>query len=181
MPPRAHAPCPSTCPPTGPQIRDPERETALSLLFGAHHPQLVRLALVLGADSDAEDVVADAFCELYRRWSGVRDRGAAYAYLRATVRNLVRLRIRRLRVERRRSARHAVWVESAEAAAVWRDEQRRVVAALRRLAPRQREAIVLRYWLDLHEADVARAMGISRGAVKSHTSRAMAALSEQLA
>jgi RNA polymerase sigma factor (sigma-70 family) len=52
------------------------------------------------------------------------------------------------------------------------------VEALERLAPRQREAIVLRYWMDLKEAEIAAAMGISCGAVKTHTSRAMGALSQ---
>jgi RNA polymerase sigma factor (sigma-70 family) len=55
-------------------------------------------------------------------------------------------------------------------------ERRRVVTALRDLPERQREAIVLRYYAGLSEAEIAGSMGISRGAVKSHTARGMAAL-----
>lgn len=55
-----------------------------------------------------------------------------------------------------------------------------MVAALRGLPDRQRQALVLRYWLDLSEADVAATMGISCGAVKSHTARGMAALTKAL-
>jgi RNA polymerase sigma factor (sigma-70 family) len=55
-------------------------------------------------------------------------------------------------------------------------ERKQVVTALRSLPPRQREALVLRYYGDLSEAQIALAMGISRGAVKSHTARAIASL-----
>ena len=59
-------------------------------------------------------------------------------------------------------------------------EQRSVAGALRRLPERQREALVLRYYLDLSEAEIAAAMGISRGTVKSATSRALAAVGRTL-
>ncbi|MEH1127582.1 sigma factor-like helix-turn-helix DNA-binding protein [Micromonospora sp. CPCC 206061] len=60
------------------------------------------------------------------------------------------------------------------------DDQRALVAALKELPTRQREALVLRHWLGLREAEIAAAMGISCGAVKSHTSRGMAALTRVL-
>ncbi|WP_235609268.1 sigma-70 family RNA polymerase sigma factor, partial [Frankia casuarinae] len=59
-------------------------------------------------------------------------------------------------------------------------EQRAVVVALQRLSPRQREALVLRYWLDLKESEIAAVMGISCGAVKSHVARGMTALSRAM-
>ena len=65
---------------------------------------------------------------------------------------------------------------SAEHGAITPLERSAVVAALRALPARQREALVLRYYGDLSEAQIASAMGISRGAVKSHTARAMSAL-----
>ena len=65
---------------------------------------------------------------------------------------------------------------SAEQGALVLLERHAVVAALRELPEQQREAIVLRYYADLSEAQIATAMGISRGAVKSHTARGMAAL-----
>jgi RNA polymerase sigma factor (sigma-70 family) len=67
-------------------------------------------------------------------------------------------------------------VPSAEHGALVSLDRDRVVAALQGLTARQREAIVLRYYADLSEAEIATAMGISRGAVKSHTARGMAAL-----
>jgi RNA polymerase sigma factor (sigma-70 family) len=69
---------------------------------------------------------------------------------------------------------------SAETWVELREDQREVAAALAGLPPRQRQALVLRYWLDLREADVAAAMGISSGAVKTHVSRGMAALHRAL-
>jgi RNA polymerase sigma factor (sigma-70 family) len=71
-------------------------------------------------------------------------------------------------------------VASAEAGALAIIEHEAVVAALRTLPARQREALVLRYYGELSEAEIAEAMGISRGAVKSHTSRGVAALRDVL-
>jgi RNA polymerase sigma factor (sigma-70 family) len=70
--------------------------------------------------------------------------------------------------------------ESAEARALLSEEQRAVARAIRGLPDRQREALVLRYYLNLSEADTAEAMRVSRGAVKSATSRALAALGRRL-
>ena len=161
-----------------------DREAAVSALFASERPQLVRLAVLLGAEADAEDVVAEAFCELYRRWPLLRDPGSARAYLRSVVCNLVRMRLRHLQVVRR----HEQGGEpgradtgSAEQEVVLREDHREVVEALRSLPPRQRQALVLRYWLDLREVEVAAAMGISCGAVKAHTSRGVATLSRRLA
>lgn len=163
-------------------LRDAEREIAIARVFDAHHAQLVRLAALLGAGCDAEDVVAEAFCQLYRRYGKLRSPDAASAYVRGSVVNLVRMRLRHLKVVRRHQASSLPPGEelSAEHEAIGREDQRAVVAALERLAPRQREAIVLRYWLDLKEAEIADAMGISCGAVKTHISRAMASLTESV-
>ena len=159
-------------------LREAEREAAIARVFDQSHAQLVRLAALLGAGPDAEDVVAEAFCQLYRRWPKLRSPEAAPAYVRGAVVNLVRMRWRHLQVVRRhrdRDLRPSDTV-SAEHVVLDREDQRAVVTALEELAPRQREAIVLRYWMDLKEAEIAAAMGISCGAVKSHTARAMAAL-----
>jgi RNA polymerase sigma-70 factor (sigma-E family) len=161
-------------------LRDLEREGRISALFDRHHTELVRLAVLLGAAGDAEDVVAEAFCELYRRWARLRDPGAAPAYLRSVVCNLVRMRLRHLQMVRRHVEPLPLDVGSAEQEVVVREDHREVVDALRALPDRQRQALVLRYWLDLKESEVAAAMGISAGAVKSHTSRGMAALTRML-
>ena len=70
--------------------------------------------------------------------------------------------------------------ESAEARALLGEEHREVLAALRRLPDRQREAVVLRHCLDLKEAEVAEAMNVSRGTVKSSSHRGLAALAKIL-
>ncbi|MFC5730149.1 MULTISPECIES: RNA polymerase sigma factor [Nocardioides] len=160
--------------------REQERDDAVEQLFHSHRAGLVRLASLLGAESDAEDVVAEAYWQLYRSWNKLRSPDAALSYLRGVIVNLVRMRTRRLIVSRR----HVEWappeVDSAENEAMLRDDQRAVVAALRKLPARQREALVLRYWGSLKEAEIAEAMGISAGAVKSHVSRGMAALTTEL-
>jgi RNA polymerase sigma factor (sigma-70 family) len=90
------------------------------------------------------------------------------------------MRLRHLQVVRRSPDPVEDRAASAEALVMAREDQRAVVRALAALPDRQREAVVLRYWLDLREAEVAAAMGISAGAVKTHTSRAMAALTRAL-
>jgi RNA polymerase sigma-70 factor (sigma-E family) len=161
-------------------MRDLEREAQVSALFDRQHTELLRLAVLLGADGEAEDVVAEAFCELYRRWPRLRDPQAAPAYLRSVVCNLVRMRLRHLQVVRRHADPPPLDAGSAEQEVVLREDQREVVEALRALPDRQRQALVLRYWLDLRESEVAAAMGISCGAVKAHTARGMAALTRLL-
>ncbi|MFG2037912.1 RNA polymerase sigma factor [Dactylosporangium sp. NPDC048998] len=159
---------------------DLEREAALARLFDTNHTSLLRLAVLLGAEGEAEDVVSEAFYELYRRWHRLRSHDAALSYLRAVVCNLVRMRVRRLQVARKHSEQVIESVGSAEAEVVLREDQRALVEAIKRLPARQREALVLRYWLDLRESEIAAAMGISAGAVKSHTSRGMATLTRLL-
>jgi RNA polymerase sigma-70 factor (sigma-E family) len=166
-------------------LRDLEREAAMAALFDAHHTQLIRLALLLGAEHDAEDLVSEAFCELHRRWRRLRSPEAAPAYLRSIVCNLARMRIRHLQVRRRHAHEEADGLgertmESAESSALLHEDQRRVIAALQSLPNRQREALVLRYWLDLKETEIAESMGISVGAVKSHIFRGMSALSARI-
>lgn len=159
-----------------------ERERAVAALFDEHHLPLVRLAALLGAD-DAEDIVAEAFYQLYRRWRRLRSTDAAAAYLRSVVCNLTRMRIRHLQVVRRHLEHGVSATEhtaSVEVEAVLRDDQRALVEAIKDLPARQREALVLRYWLDLRERDIASAMGISAGAVKAHLSRGMASLTKKM-
>ena len=159
-----------------------DRDRAVEVLFATHHLAMTRLAVLLGAD-DAEDVVAEAFYQLYRRWPRLRSAEAAAAYLRSVVVNQTRMRIRHLQVVRRHAARVAGrpdHVESGEVQVVLRDDQQALVAAVRALPDRQREALVLRFWLDLREREIADAMGISTGSVKTHVSRGLAALSLDL-
>ena len=144
-------------------------------LFHGHFVTMTRLAAILGAD-DPEDVAQEAFVRLHRRSRTLRDAHASVGYLRTTVVNLSRSRVRHLAVVRRSSPVPSPDAESAEHQAVRREDARELVVALGHLSTRHREALVLRYWLDLSEAEMADAMGVSRGTVKSHVSRGLDAL-----
>ena len=153
----------------------------LTVLYTAHYRGLVRLAAYLTGDRDnAEEVVQDAYVKVLGRWGGIRDLDKAEAYLRQAVVNLSRSRLRHRVVVERHAPTTTPDTASAESAAVDLDERRALLAAIAALPRRQREAVVLRYYADLSEAQTAHAMGISAGAVKSHTSRAMAALRDLL-
>jgi RNA polymerase sigma factor (sigma-70 family) len=144
-------------------------------LFHGHFSALVRLAAMLGAD-DPEDVAQEAFVRLHRRSRALRDPHAATGYLRTTVVNLTRSRHRHLSVVRRLAPAAPADVASAEHDAVRRESHRELLDAVGRLSSRHREALVLRYWLDLGEAEMAEVMGVTRGTVKSHVSRGLDAL-----
>jgi RNA polymerase sigma-70 factor (sigma-E family) len=155
----------------------------LADLHREHYASLVRLAsLVLGDVGLAEQVVQDAFVKLHLRWGGLRHLDRAPAYLRSCVLNGARSQLRRQKVRDRYDARRTVAPAAGtpEASAVAADEQDRMVAALRRLPERQREALALRYFLDLPEAEIAVTMGVSAGSVKTHVHRGLAALAQLL-
>jgi len=149
-------------------------EEGVAGLFRARYPEMVRLADLLGAD-DPEDIAQEAFARLLRKHGSLRNPDAALAYVRASVCNLTRNRHRHLRVVRLRTP-SAPPEASSEQAAILREDHREVIAALAQLPSRRREAIVLRYWLDLSEREIAAAMGVSQGTVKSNVSRGLAAL-----
>lgn len=154
---------------------------AVTALYEAHALGLVRLAVVMTGDQgSAEDIVQDAFLGLYRRWDSLTDLPYPLAYLRASVLNGCRTALRRRSRADRAHYLSEVPSESAETRALLSEEQRAVARAIRDLPGRQREALVLRYYLNLSEADTAEAMRVSRGAVKSATSRALATLGRRL-
>jgi RNA polymerase sigma-70 factor (sigma-E family) len=152
-----------------------EPAEAVTALYQAHALGLIRLAVVmLGDRPAAEDVVQEAFCGLYRRWHHLSDTGKALSYVRSSVingcRSVLRRRMRQAGLPGEPPG------ESAESAALVGEEHRQVLTAIRRLPSRQREVLVLRFYLDLDEGEIAASMRISRGTVKSTTSRALAAL-----
>ena len=167
---------------------------AVTALYAEHALGLVRLAVVITGDRQAaEDIVQDAFLGLYRRWDRVPDMTAPLAYVRVSV-------VNGCRTAMRRRSRLGSWPDagaadghheidpaagfgppagqalSAEATVLLSEEQRAVAAALRKLPRRQREAAVLRYYLDLSVEETAQVMGVSAGTVKSATHRALAAV-----
>jgi RNA polymerase sigma factor (sigma-70 family) len=153
-------------------------ESYVEVLFRARYLEMVRLAGLLGAD-EPEDIAQEAFTRLMNKDPDLDDAQAALGYLRAIVVNLTRNRHRHLRVVRLRGPAAAA-PESCEQATVAFEDHQEVIAALAGLPSRRREAIVLRYWLDLPEREIAAAMGVSPGTVKSHLSRGLAALARTL-
>jgi RNA polymerase sigma-70 factor (sigma-E family) len=157
------------------------REAALAALFRDHYANLVRLASLLADDQGAaEEVVQEAFVGLFRRWDRLEDIEAAPGYLRTTVVNLARSRLRHRAVRRRHRPELLPDAPSPEVGVLARDEERVVLAAIGRLPRRQRECLVLRYYLDLGQAETAVMLGISEGSVKSHTHRGLKALAVAL-
>jgi len=162
--------------PTGPATSWAADE-AVTHLYAAHYRSLVRLAALLLRDiSVAEEVVQDSFVAMHGAWRRLADPDRALAYLRQSVVNRSRSALRHRTVVARHAPRPAPDAASAEHGAMVALEHAEVIAALRQLPHRQREVLVLRYYADLSEADIADAIGITRGAVKSHASRGMAAL-----
>jgi len=161
----------------GPVQTEWDADRAVTALYSEHYRSLVRLAALLVRDvATAEEVVQDSFVAMHGGWRQLRDSDKALSYLRQSVVNRSRSALRHQVVVDRNAPKPSPGMPSAEHAAITVLERSAVVAALRALPPRQREALVLRYYGDLSDAQIAVAMGISKGAVKSHTARAMIAL-----
>jgi len=161
-----------------------DADQALEQLYAAHWRSLVRLAVLLVHDNGlAEEVVQDAFIAVHDRWHRLRDPDRALAYLRQTVVNRSRSALRHRAVVNRHVARgtHEVDVAGSDDGALAGERRDAVLAAMRSLPDRQREVMALRYYAELSEGEIADALGISRGAVKSHASRGAAALRTALA
>ncbi|RKT02796.1 RNA polymerase sigma-70 factor (sigma-E family) [Streptomyces sp. 3211.6] len=171
-------PYPYTYGPAGRDPGDTAPAPTVSELYHAHRLSMVRLAVLLVDDlGTAEDVVQDAFTALYRRYGEqIAEVDNALGYLRTAVVNTARSVLRRRRTARAWVPPVTADVPSAEASVVLDEAHREVLAALGRLTPRRRQVLVLRYWADLSEAEIAETLGISRGSVKSNASRALDAL-----
>jgi RNA polymerase sigma-70 factor (sigma-E family) len=153
---------------------------AVGALYQSHAVGLIRLAyLMLGDRPSAEDAVQDAFCGLYRHWDRLADPDRALAYVRTAVLNGCRSALRRRTLGRRLNTYQPPGA-SAEATALGNEERHEVLQAVRRLPDRQREALVLRFYLDLPEREIARIMGLRPGSVRSATHRALKTLARSL-
>jgi RNA polymerase sigma-70 factor (sigma-E family) len=157
---------------------------AVTALFRDHHLELVRLALLMVGDlATAEDVVQDAFERLHGRWRGLRDPASGLAYARSSVLNGCRSVHRRAAVARKHAARLAQPEDGGPGAADVghaASDRGELAAALHALPRRQREVLVLRFYLDLDAAGIAAVLRISQSAVRSTTSRGLAALARTL-
>jgi len=160
-----------------------DRTAVVSQLFVAHHRRLVGLASLLVDDRQtAEDVVQEAFAALHRHWRQLRDPNAALAYLNRAVVNSSRDTLRRRKragTAMRRLVPRSEALESAEHDAVAHQEADRLWAAVTALPMRQRQVLVLRYYLEQSEAEIAETLAVSRGSVKKHASRGIAALVQE--
>jgi RNA polymerase sigma-70 factor (sigma-E family) len=158
-------------------------EAAVTALYEAHALGMIRLAhIMLGDRQSAEDVVQEAFCGLYRRWAHLSDPGSAVHYVRSAVLNGCRSALRRRTTARAPlgPAGQPEPARSAESAVLSREERAEIMRAVRRLPARQREALALRFYLDLSAEETAATMGISPSSVRSATHRALASLGGML-
>ena len=149
---------------------EPDGGHAVAALYQLHYPALVRLAALLIPDlATAEDIVQDAFAAVHGRWHVQPDADAALAYLRWSV------------VHRSRSVPLGDPAAGAgEPTAGTGEPGSAVMSALRALSPRQREVVVLRYFADLSDAEIAAATGMSMTAVRDHAAQAMSSLQAEL-
>jgi RNA polymerase sigma-70 factor (sigma-E family) len=160
---------------------DHEADDLVSELYRAHALPLTRMAkLLLGDQASAEDVVHDAFINLYRVLPRLGDQDQVLPYLRTCVLNGSRSALRSRRRALLRRLYHEPPAPSAESAMVTGEDRRAVLAAIARLPRRAREVVVLRYYLDLPEQEIAAVLGVHRGTVSSTASRALAAIARDL-
>lgn len=158
-----------------------DADEAVTAIYTAHYRSLVRVAALLLHDvGTAEEVVQDSFVAMHGAWRRLRDPDRALPYLRQAVVNRSRSALRHRSVTERHDPGPVPVAASAEQSALATIERETMIEAMRRLPERQREVLVLRYYTDLSEAEIAGTLGIRPGTVKSHASRGLAALRTSL-
>jgi RNA polymerase sigma-70 factor (sigma-E family) len=172
-------------PPVPPGDTCASAEAAVTALYAASALGLIRMAyVVLGDLPTAEDVVQEAFCGLYRRWDRLASTDGALYYVRTSVLNGCRSALRRRAVRRgflqQRALADPPPAASAESVVLGGEEREDVIRALRRLPDRQREVLILRFYAELPDEQIARVMGIRPGTVRSTAFRALDALGRAL-
>ncbi|MFD9456733.1 SigE family RNA polymerase sigma factor [Streptomyces sp. NPDC059985] len=149
----------------------------LTETYRAHYRSLLGLAaLLLDDTASCEDVVQEAFIRVHSARNRVRDRDKTLAYLRQTVVNLSRSALRRRILGLKLLSKPMPDMASAEEGAYDQLERDDLIKSMRGLQRRQREVLVLRYFADMTEVQVAETLGISLGSVKAYGSRGIAAL-----
>jgi RNA polymerase sigma-70 factor (sigma-E family) len=141
---------------------------------------LVRLASQLLDDvPTCEEVVQDAFVKMQTA-KRTPEPGKEAAYLRSIVMNGARSQMRKRMVRRRHRSEEPMAAPSAEHGTMNREDREQILEAVRKLPRRQGEVLVLRYFSDLSEAEIAETLDISLGSVKTHTKRGLANLDKIL-
>jgi RNA polymerase sigma-70 factor (sigma-E family) len=159
---------------------DLARSYAIEALYRKHYVAMATTArLLIGSREEGEEIAQDAFVALYQGWDRLRDKEFSVPYLRASVVNLARGRMRRASLARRHPPPVELPADPPEPCP-GTQELAALRGALNSLPARQREAVVLRFFAGLGEAEIAAAMGISTGALKSHLHRAKTALGQKL-
>ena len=156
-------------------------DTLIAELFRDHARSLVGMARLFADDRNAaEDLVQEAFLRLRRSLHRVEHPDKAVAYLRSIVLNLARDHNRRGLV----SLRHRPPSDQARATVedhlIMREDQQQVLDALGSLPRRQRDCLVLKYYVELGVSEIAATLGLSVNSVKTHIRRAMATLESRL-
>jgi RNA polymerase sigma-70 factor (sigma-E family) len=166
--------------PGGTAMRAEEAAVAVGALYQATAVGLIRLAyVILGDRQAAEDVVQDAFCNLFRRWDRLSHVQGAEYYVRVAVLNACRSALRR-RLVRSRRVLYELPAPSVEAAVLGDEERDELIRAVDRLPQRQRETLVLSYYLDLPDDEIATLMGVGMSSVRSARHRALETLARNL-
>jgi RNA polymerase sigma-70 factor (sigma-E family) len=154
-----------------------DADRAVTALYSTHYRSLVRLAALLLRDvSTAEEVVQDSFVAMHGGWHRLGDSDKALSYLRQSVVNRSRMVLRHRVVADKLASELAPDTPGGEQEDTNQLERSALISGLRALPARQREVLVLRYYAEMPDAQIAATMGISRGAVKSHAARAMSSL-----
>jgi len=162
---------------TLPALSSADAETAVEILFDRYQVRMLRVATVLVGDPVvAEDVVQDAFLAVHSGWARIRDKDEAVGYLHRSVVNAARSRLRRKSVVLRLAGLRQHEQISAEDAVLKAQLPGPLTAAIAALPRREREAVLLRHYLDLSEKETADALGLRPGSVKGYASRGLAKL-----
>jgi RNA polymerase sigma-70 factor (sigma-E family) len=161
-------------------LRTEDAAVAVGALYQATAVGLIRLAyVILGDRQSAEDVVQDAFCNLFRRWDRLSHVDGAEYYVRVAVLNACRSALRRRAVRSRRVL-YELPAPSVEAAILGSEERDELIRAVDRLPLRQRETLILSYYLDLSDGEIATLMGVGMSSVRSARHRALETLARNL-
>ena len=166
------------------QVARPDANHAVTALYLAHYRPLVKMAALLVQDlATAEEIVQDAFVAVHAAWRRLPDAGHALPYLRRSVIDRSRSALRHRAVADKHAPAAAATGQTRPGAGREANielENSAFVSALWTLSARQREVVVLRYFADLPETQIASATGISEAAVRSHTAEAMSSLRAEL-